>query len=210
LKAIASHKHGHFSRILPRSNARVSRERKRGDSRDPSWQILNTFECRRLPEGQLANLLDSGSLTQRLLRASDGDFAVKRIVEAWRRPNFSERQRLGLADREYAFLREVALVCKGEIWVLARSIIPKRSLVGKNKHLSSLGDRPLGATLFKDPTLSRTLFEVCQLQAKQLPDFSWGTGKAANNYFWGRRSVFVLRGQDLLVSEIFLPECPVL
>ena len=125
-------------------------------------------------------------------------------------PFFSERRRLGLADREYAFLREVALVCNGEIWVIARSIIPRRSLVGSCKHLSSLGNRPLGATLFKDPTLSRTLFEVCQLQVKQLPDFPWDTQKAQEACFWGRRSVFRLRGQVLLVSEIFLPECPIL
>lgn len=203
-------RHRHFSRIFPHKDYRVSRQRKRGNSQDPSWQILTNIVRRHLPAEQLENLLDTGSLTQRLLRASDGDFAVERIVEAWQRPNFSERRRLGLADREYAFLREVALVCKGEVWVIARSIIPRRSLVGSCKHLSSLGNRPLGATLFKDPTLSRTLFEVCQLQVRQLPDFSWETPKAADVCFWGRRSVFKLRGQELLVCEIFLPECPVL
>ncbi len=178
--------------------------------RDPSWQALNSFVRRRLPKEQAGNLLDTGSLTQRLIRASEGDFAVHRVVEAWRRPSFSERHRLDLADREYAFLREVALVCKGEVWVIARSIIPKSSLVGPCKRLSKLGNRPLGAILFKDPTLNRTLFEVCQLQSKQLPDFFRDTQQIQPEYFWGRRSVFSIRGKKLLVSEVFLPDCPVL
>ena len=194
-----------FSASLPARAFRISRQPKRGNSKDPSWQVVNSFSRRQLPKQRDADLLDSGSLTQRLIRASHGNFSVNVLMQAWQRPDFTERRRLALKDNERAFIREVGLVCNGEVWVVARSVIPRRSLQGSSKRLSRLGNRPLGATLFKDPGLSRTLFEVCQLNAQHLPDFSTLLPQQS---LWGRRSVFRLRGKPLLVSEIFLPECP--
>jgi chorismate--pyruvate lyase len=59
---------------------------------------------------------------------------------------------------------------------------------GPLKRLRSLNERPLGEFLFRDPTLRRYQLELTQSAAG-----------------WGRRSLFYLHGQPLLVAEFFLP-----
>lgn len=201
---------------LSNSQFRCSIKRRRGNSRngesnggpgiEPLWVPLNKANRSRLPQAQLAEISDQGSLTQKLTRASQGDFLVELMFQGLRRPLFSERRILGLKDRQLALVREVKLICKGEACVVARSIIPLSTLTGKTRRLAYLGNKPLGGVLFKDPSLKRTLFEISVLNPSQLPDFNWG--KQGENRFWGRRSIFNISNRQLLVSEIFLPNCP--
>ena len=180
---------------------------KRGRSGDIGWKVFTSRQGHAVPPSRLPDLLDTGSLTRRLLEKAEGDFRVEPLVQRWMRPDFSERRRLGLKDRDYAFVRAVSLRCKGETWVLARSVIPSSTLKGKNRFLLSLGNKPLGAALFKDPSLERTLFEIAPMAARTLPALGLGqvsTKQAA----WARRSVFCLHGKPLLVTEVFLPVCP--
>jgi len=93
-----------------------------------------------------------------------------------------------------ALVREVELCCFGQIWVRARSIIPETTLSGEERQLKHLGDKPLGAFLFKSRTMKRRALELASFQDEN--------GEA----FYARRSVFMLHGKPLLVSEYFLPE----
>lgn len=133
-------------------------------------------------------LFHDGSLTQRLITTSRGQFEVKVTREGWRKPLPNEAKALQMQPREYAWIREVELHCFGEAWVIARSIIPAQTLTGTNRRLKHLGSRPLGAFLFKNRSMRRGNIQV-----------------SSHSSGWGRRSVFYLQEHPLLVSEFFLP-----
>lgn len=147
----------------------------------------------------MAWLLDPGSLTARLMARAHGSFRVRVTRLAWARPSLGEARELALAHGEWALVREVVLEGGGQPWVMARSVIPRRTLVGRNRQLRGLGDRPLGAFLFRDPTLSRRAVHIVNAAP------STGMAAVGAHIVWGRRSTFILRGLPLLVAEYFLP-----
>ena len=138
-------------------------------------------------------LLDPGSLTQRLIAASQGDFRVEVIRQGWYRPTRSEAKALKIPARQLAIIREVQLIGKGQPWVFARSIIPASTLTGKQRELNFIGSRSLGTILFRDPTMKRGPLQVSKLKLTN------------GETVWARRSVFELSGKPLLVCEVFLP-----
>lgn len=156
-----------------------------------------------LPAAAKPWLLEKGSLTARLVAWSNGAFAVQRISQTWMVPSLDEAKALGLRPREMALIREVYLLCHGEPCVYARSVIPLKSLHGPLRFLKKLQNTSLGSLLFKDPYLARGEFEICNLN---LPHFAIPCQTSAKIY--GRRSVFKLYQQPILVSEFFLPACP--
>ena len=156
-----------------------------------------------LPASAKPWLLEKGSLTARLIDYSQGDFAVQRIAQYWAVPMADEARALGLRNREKALIREVYLLCHGQKMVYARSIMPRQSLHGRLAFLKKLQNTSLGSLLFKDPHLSRGEFEICHI--KQPHPRIHDSGKIA---LYGRRSVFKLYQQPILVSEFFLPACP--
>jgi len=58
-------------------------------------------------------LLHPGSLTQRLLDASDGQFKVEVLSQSLLRPSLSERRALSLPEHRLALVREVILSGRG-------------------------------------------------------------------------------------------------
>ncbi|MFT6917043.1 MAG: chorismate--pyruvate lyase [Motiliproteus sp.] len=139
-------------------------------------------------------MLDSGSLTARLITLSAGDFRVEVVAQGWGRPNLSEARALRIDPRLLVLVREVRLLGCGQPWVHARSLIPATTMTGRHRQLAHLGDRPLGELLFSDQGMQRGTIETAQV-----PLYAPGT-KA-----WARRSVFLLDHKPLLVSEVFLP-----
>ncbi len=139
-------------------------------------------------------LLDEGSLTSRLLAASQRSFRVEVLSQGVQAPSADESRALGLPVRSQALVREVALWVDDEVWVRARSVIPLSSLKGELGFLKRLQDSALGALLFKDPNLKRSAFEVSEARI--------GSVCAV-----GRRSLFLLKGKPLLVAETFMPAC---
>jgi chorismate--pyruvate lyase len=124
-------------------------------------------------------------------------------------PRLDEAQVLGMQPREMAIVRQVLLLCDGNPWVYARTVIPVTSLRGKLQRLAGLGTRPLGGVLFADPGMRRGIVELAEL----LPGhavYAAATGHMRQRpaAIWGRRSVFRMSGKPLLVSEIFLPDFP--
>ena len=168
---------------------------------EPDWQDCRDIDSASLPQAIGPWLLDSTSLTDRLLELSGGDFQVRRLRQRAAAPSPSEGRLLGLPKGGTALLREVALLCFGEAWVYARSVIPESSLHGPLADLRALGDESLGARLFREPNLQRGAFELCLLPG--------GSDYIHEEYrqsapAWGRRSHFSVEGLPLLVSEVFL------
>lgn len=159
-----------------------------------TWRNLRRVPEWVLPQQWRPWVMDSGSLTRRLMHASKGDFAVRRLREAWLYPSLDEARVLQIPNRQKAWIREVELLCFGQVWVCARSVVPIRTLTGVERQLKHLGTRPLGAFLFAAPTMRREPMQVARIDS--------GPGVEA---VFGRRSVFRLHGKPLLVSELFQP-----
>ena len=168
---------------------------------DPAWRDLDTIPSGQLPPRSHDWLLDEGSLTERLIAASGGDFRVERLSQCWQQPLLSERRLLGLPGRQRALIREVVLRCGEEPWIYARSVIPSSTLTGSLRHLRHLQNQSLGALIFQQPTLQRGKFQLVLLPAHS--DYVHEQVRQ-EQAAWARRSRFVIEGKPLSVSEVFL------
>jgi len=160
------------------------------------WRHYRRVPLHKCPYPRRDWLLDRGSLTKRLIEVSQGNFRVHIRHQRWARPHLDERQLLNLPQGQYALIREVELICKGEVWVSARSIIPLSTLTGAEKQLARLGERPLGAYLFKAKTMRRGPLQIASIK----PDARGHEDEQIS----ARRSVFYVHGKAILVSEFFL------
>lgn len=173
---------------------------------EPVWRNGYRLNRAQLPEQWRDWLLDRSSLTLRLQHACSGRFGVEVVSQKMEPPMLSEARALGRPPQELALVRQVRLLCGEEPWVFARTVIPLASLRRGLRPLALLGNRPLGAVLFADPTMRRSEVEVARI-GKEKRLFHKAMAHTAPNIteIWGRRSVFTLHGNPLLVSEFFLP-----
>ncbi len=159
------------------------------------------------PEPEIKNwLIDAQSLTKRLKARSKHSFCVRLDSQQWERPLWSERQALAMPDRGRALVRKVHLLVDEVPVVYARTVIPAATLSGPYRGLGHLGCRPLGEVLFADPAMRRESMTFSQIKPGQgLHDEAMIDVNQVNDAFWGRRSLFWLKKECLLVSEFFLP-----
>lgn len=171
--------------------------------REALWQSYQRLPAYTVPSRWRPWLLDRGSLTQRLVAASAGQFRVRILVQSFTKPRRTESQALGIPHQQLAMVREVILYGRDQPWVYARSVLPLSSLTGRLARLRKLDERPLGALLFADPSMRRGKLELARVQPTKvaLPQ-ELGI---FDSPLWGRRSVFYIADKPLLVSEIFLP-----
>ncbi len=148
-------------------------------------------------------LFDRGSLTSRLVDECEGQFSVRVLSIKRATPTPDEISALGMRPRGQAIIRQVLLCCDDRPVVYARTIIPLSSLRGPLRGLALIGNRPLGAVLFSDKSMRRKPMEVTSLEPGHVC-YAW-TRHKGDEKIWGRRSVFTLRNEQLLVSEFFLP-----
>lgn len=161
------------------------------------------------PIGLPVWLLDPGSLTQRLRCACAGIFRVRVLDQGWARPSRDEAAALRLRQSVWAWTREVQLLCNEQPWVFARTVIPARTLKGRGRRLTALGTKPLGAVLFADPGVQRGPVEIARIVAGQsLHQRAFAGFAEPPKVIWGRRSVFRIDRDPLLVLELFLPNVP--
>ena len=158
------------------------------------WHAYRRVPASFIPREWQGWVLDRGSLTKRLQQASNGAFCVSVTAQSVAIPKLGERRALGLGMGRAALIREVELLCFDEVWVRARSVIPINSLVGPERRLRYLGERPLGAFLFASRAMRRGPLEICRIFEDQT---TFGASFA-------RRSIFKLHERPLLVSEHFL------
>jgi len=176
---------------------------------EPLWRPWRRVSKAELPAALRPWLLDTASLTQRLIAVCHGAFRVELIAQGWRAPMRNEALALALRPERYAMVREVHLRCAERPWVYARTVIPATTLSGANRRLAHLKTRSLGAVLFADPNTERSEFEIaCITPRDALYPRAVRALREAPDALWGRRARFVLRGQPLLVTEIFLPGVP--
>ena len=167
------------------------------------WKALSELDQAQVPAGWYEWLSDRGSLTARLVDASENEFSVEVLNQYESVPSEAEATALDITTTTPAMIRQVILCGKGIPWVFARSVLPLNTLTGRLAALRELDSQPLGALLFNDTSMTRAPVEASYSDASSLavPDILC----AGNTFLWGRRSVFCLDQKPLLVSEMFLP-----
>ena len=176
---------------------------------EPRWRAFQGRRLPLVPRRYYRWLRDTDSLTQRVIDACPVEFRVQVRDQRYGVPLLSERQVLAMGRTRLALIREVELRCGEDAWVFARTVIPTRSLSGRAGHLARLGERPLGAVLFADPTTRRGNLEFARFVAGQVVYEAAVVHLTARPAaLWGRRAVFYYAGKPLLVNEIFLPTIP--
>jgi chorismate--pyruvate lyase len=150
-------------------------------------------------------LLDRSSLTRRIQSRCTHfrlDVLSQRVAVAQR----DELAVIGLREGACCVERDVSLNCGPLPLVYAHSVIAPGALKGAWRMLSGLGARPLGAALFADPRITRHPLRFRQLNRRHaLYVRACGLIAEAPATLWARRSLFVLAGSPLLVTEVFLP-----
>lgn len=146
----------------------------------------------------------SGSLTRHLKSFCGPNFRVQVLRQSFASPFPDERRLLQMRQGRWALVREVALFSGNGPLVLARSVLPLKTLRGAGRRLAHLGNRPLGEFLFSYRNLDRVRFEVAEVD-RSCWHPSVGSEYGLNGGTWGRRSLYTLAGRPLLVAEFFLP-----
>lgn len=155
-------------------------------------------------------LMESGSLTRRL-QQSYPDFLVQPVKVNYAKSIADESILMHLKSAQRALQRDVLLFGGKQAVVFAHSVLPITSLRGVWYGLGKLGNRPLGATLFANPSVKRTALSYKKISANHaLYRLATQHLPLKPPCLWARRSVFSLnnshrRCQSLLVTEVFLP-----
>lgn len=174
------------------------------------WHALDQLN---IADPYLRNwLLDTGSLTERL-QAHCSRFELTLIGQRPMQPELEEinqlsstgetQPRQGAQGSQQWQIREVILSGNGQPWVFARSVLPQALC---DMDLAELGNRPLGKIIFNDQRFRRKPFQLIQVPAQD--DFQRQLGVDIKHPLWGRRSVFDFNDMQLMVGEVFLPQCP--
>ncbi len=159
----------------------------------------------RISAGLYHWLTDTGSLTARLKQQCQL-FAVEVLTEGIYPLSKDEQEKLQLTE-DRGFVREVLLKLDGIPWVFARSVMSLSTLTGEQACLSQLGNNPLGAILFNSSDMQRSKIEIAEfLPNSPVQQLASRISVCTRASLLGRRSLFLLSGKALLVSEIFLPD----
>ncbi len=144
------------------------------------------------------------SMMTTLRRALGAEPSLRLLSDA-RGDLFDEEAALLTPHRRHGQVREVVISGAGEPLVAARTVYTAPDLL-RLPALVSLGGRPLGELLFaagQSEWLRRDYAEIeAGMPAHALVRRACG---ATVGPCWGRRTVFLLARQSLLVTEIFLP-----
>jgi len=170
---------------------------------DPHWKKTRLSIKQTIPANALSWIYEKKSLTRRL-RQHYGSSLTVEILFHRRKPAFlSECKLLKLPHQQYNLVREVLLHADGKPLILARTILPEQTIKIAKRNLSHLGTRPLGEVIFSYPQLERLeLNTTCVSYETWNPEL---TGKIkVDQKIWGRRTVYAIHKQKMLVSEFFL------
>ena len=172
----------------------------------PTWQAKHPFFKCLAPKPLQHWLTNRDSLTHALICACPKKFSVKVLKEDWQKPTLSESQALNLKPNSLAFIRQVHLYCGDQAWVYARTVIPQKTLRGELQKLTHLGTQPLGAILFANKHIQRGNIEIAKISSKhKIHQTALMFSQNKSDQIWGRRSLFKIANNPLMVSEIFLP-----
>jgi chorismate--pyruvate lyase len=173
------------------------------------WKPNRHYLRADIPRPLCSWLLDTASLTMRLQQLCPGEFRVRVLSQVTGRPTLDEARALGMRQGAGAIIRQVQLLCDGQPWVYARTIIPRSSVRGRLRRLAHLGTRPLDGMLFADRGMRREIVELACIRKGQGLFATATRGlRSKPAAVWGRRAVFRIANRPLLVTEVFLPAFP--
>ena len=150
-------------------------------------------------------LRDHGSLTLRIQQRCN-HFAVRHVRSGLARITYDESALLGMASQQLAYSREVFLYADGWPVVFAHSTCATQHLRGTWAALGGLGNKPLGAMLFAHQLVERSPLRFKALRSSYPLYRQAAMSSNVPDKLWARRSLFLLHGAPLLVTEVFLPE----
>ncbi|MCF6204959.1 MAG: chorismate lyase [Methylococcaceae bacterium] len=173
-------------------------------TQDPQWKKNRPGIKQRLPFNVYSWVYEKNSLTKRLRNFYGQAVTVEILFHRWKPAYLSECNILKLPHQQFNLIREVLLHANGKPLILARTILPEQTIKVAKRNLSHLGTRPLGEVIFSYPKLERLELNTCCI-----PQNLW-TNSLVNKIsiaqpIWGRRTVYSIQKQKLLVSEFFLP-----
>ena len=173
--------------------------------KQPVW-FCNRLKSRlNIPDNAASWIYESGSITQRLRDYYGDSVRVQVLSNQWQRAFTSESRLLKTSPTKYTLTREVLLYADDTPLVLARTIIPEATIRSAHQNLSHLGNRPLGEVIFSYPKLERLALEITRVPSKLWRE-AIQQRTLIKQPLWGRRTVYAIHHQSLLVSEFFLPE----
>ncbi len=173
--------------------------------KEPIW-FCNRLKSRlNIPDNAASWIYEAGSITQRLRDYYGPRITVQVLNNHWQRAFISESRLLKSPPTIYTLTREVLLYADDIPLVLARTIMPERTIQSAHQNLSHLGNRPLGEVIFSYPKLERLAVEITQVSDK-LWKKPIQQKTQLNTPLWGRRTIYAIHHHPLLVSEFFLPE----
>lgn len=171
----------------------------------PLWTLNRSGSRHTLPHNVQSWIYETHSLTQRLRTEYGAGVAVKVLFNQWQSPFLSEGQHLRLPCYRYSLIREVLLHIQDKPLILARTVLPQATIAIAKHQLSNLGTRPLGEVIFSYPNLIRHKSDICCIPEK-LWSISLKQQVKIDTACWGRRTIYVIKEQPMLVSEFFMPD----
>jgi chorismate--pyruvate lyase len=179
-------------------------------NREPVWVENRCGTRHTLPENVQSWVYEPGSLTQRLRNYYGDKVGVNVLLQQWNTPFLTERKLLKLHESKYSLIREVLLHANGKPLILARTVIPPKTVKVAKSNLAHLGNRPLGEVIFSYPKLERIEMDVTLINSSPIEQRPIWTQSAIDKAsidqpMWGRRTVYAIAQRQMLVSEFFLP-----
>ena len=174
-------------------------------TQDPHWKKVYPKLKKTLPEEVHSWVFEQGSLTRRLRKTYGSSFAVEILFHRWKPAFLSECDLLKLPHQQFNLVREVLLHADGMPLILARTILPQQTIRIAKRNLSHLGTRPLGEVIFSYPKLERQELNTCCVENSLWTKALSEKVAIKETQIWGRRTVYAIHKQKLLVSEFFMP-----
>lgn len=149
-------------------------------------------------------LTEPGSLTTRCQKTCR-HFRVRLVHYGKGRPLADDKPCRALYCARF-WVREIVLECDGVPVVFAHTTLSTATGGRLSRWLAGLGSRSLGSLLFTYPGFRRGAIEYCRLDRRH-PLFRRAASVLGAEVacLWARRSVHSLGGQQVLVTEVFLP-----
>lgn len=173
-------------------------------TQEPHWRTSHPGVKQILPADVHSWVYEKGSLTRRLRHYYGHSVTVEILFHRWKPAFLSECNLLELPHQQYNLVREVLLHADGKPLILARTILPEKTIKIAKRNLSHLGTRPLGEVIFSYPKLERLELNISCIKQNQWTQNLTKRIDVDKN-IWGRRTVYAIHKQKLLVSEFFMP-----
>ncbi|KAF3983964.1 MAG: chorismate lyase [Methylococcales symbiont of Hymedesmia sp. n. MRB-2018] len=173
-------------------------------TQEPHWKKHHSGLKNTLPTNVQSWVYETHSLTKRLRKTYGQSVSVEILFHRKKVAFLSECRLLKLPHHQYNLIREVLLHANGKPLILARTILPEKTVKIAKRNLSHLGTRPLGEVIFSYPKLQRLDLNISCIKPYQWTD---GLNHTIDikQAIWGRRTVYAIHQQPLLVSEFFMP-----